>query len=119
MKVARDIAKTEPMKSKLKGEIVDKTIPHPPESDEYLREYIKRMALTVYHPVGTAKMGKIGDPTTVVDPRGRVKGIQGLRVFDASILPDLPSGNTNAPAILIGEKGAGLIKEDWAGKHQK
>lgn len=91
----------------------------------------------IYHPVGTCKMGPDYDPTAVVDPRLRVYGIKGLRVIDASIskyfsashyfridhkfnktiifsaVPTISSGNTNAPVIMIGEKGADLIKEDW------
>jgi choline dehydrogenase len=62
---------------------------------------------TIYHPVGTCKMG--GDPMAVVDPQLRVKGVSGLRVIDASIMPAITTGNTNAPALMIGEKGAQLI----------
>lgn len=58
-------------------------------------------------------MGPTEDPEAVVDPRLRVYGIQGLRVIDASIMPNIVSGNTNAPVIMIGEKGSDLIKEDW------
>eukprot|EP00164_Ancoracysta_twista_P019451 GFYU01034235.1.p1 GENE.GFYU01034235.1~~GFYU01034235.1.p1 ORF type:complete len:610 (+),score=179.68 GFYU01034235.1:97-1926(+) len=67
---------------------------------------------TVYHPVGTCKMGKESDPTTVVTPELKVKGVKNLRVIDASVMPHLPSGNTNAPAIMVGEKGAQLIKDE-------
>ncbi|XP_037037089.1 glucose dehydrogenase [FAD, quinone] [Bradysia coprophila] len=82
-------------------------------SDEYLECQIKTISMTIYHPVGTAKMGPSWDSGAVVDPRLRVYGIKRLRVIDASIMPTISSGNTNAPVIMIGEKGADLVKEDW------
>ncbi|XP_072045318.1 alcohol dehydrogenase [acceptor]-like [Amphiura filiformis] len=79
-------------------------------SDENLEKYIRNIASTVYHPTGTCKMGGIVDETAVVDSKLRVRGIKGLRVIDASIMPHSLSGNTNAPCIMIGERGADFIK---------
>jgi choline dehydrogenase len=67
---------------------------------------------TIFHPVGTAKMGLASDPMTVVDERLRVSGIERLRVIDASVMPTITSGNTNAPTMMIAEKGAALLRED-------
>jgi choline dehydrogenase-like flavoprotein len=67
---------------------------------------------TIFHPVGTAKMGLAGDPLAVVDERLRVHGLRGLRVIDASVMPTITSGNTNTPTIMIAEKGAGMVLAD-------
>jgi len=79
-------------------------------SDEYLRCTIKDRALTLYHPVGTCRMGKKGN-NSVVDNELRVHGVTGLRVVDTSVFPEQVSGNTHAPAIMVGEKAADLIKK--------
>ncbi|MCY1236814.1 Oxygen-dependent choline dehydrogenase [compost metagenome] len=75
--------------------------------DAALTSWLRATAMTTFHPVGTAKMGN--DPMAVVDARLKVRGIEGLRVADASIMPIISSGNTNAPAIMIGEKCAEFI----------
>ena len=79
------------------------------ESDEEILTYIRNNSQTAYHPIGTCRMGPAG-PTTVVDDKLRVHGIQGLRIADASIFPTMPSGNTNAPSIMVGEKMADILK---------
>ncbi|XP_022908663.1 glucose dehydrogenase [FAD, quinone]-like [Onthophagus taurus] len=87
---------------------------HIPEyTDQYFECMIRLYTVTIYHPVGTAKMGPYWDREAVVDPQLRVYGVKGLRVIDGSIMPTLVSANTNAPIIMIGEKGSDLIKEFW------
>lgn len=82
-------------------------------SQNYWKCMMKYTATSMYHPVGTVKMGPSGDPTAVVCPRLKVKGVEGLRVADGSIMPDIVSANINAACIMIGEKAADMIKEDW------
>ena len=77
------------------------------DSDQDLVQYIRRVGTTIWHPVGTCKMGH--DTMAVVDDELRVRGLSGLRVADASIMPTIVSGNTNAPCIMIGEKASDLV----------
>lgn len=81
-----------------------------PYSDAYLACMARVYTSTIYHPVGTCRMGALDDPRTVVDPQLRVKGVTGLRVVDASIMPYIITGNTNAPTIMIAEKASDFIK---------
>jgi choline dehydrogenase len=78
--------------------------------DDEIFDFITRTAQTSYHPIGSCRMG--GDPDSVVDERLRVRGVEALRVADASVMPTMCSANTNAPSIVIGEKAARMIAED-------
>ncbi|MDA7429268.1 GMC family oxidoreductase N-terminal domain-containing protein [Primorskyibacter aestuariivivens] len=111
IQIARRIAQTNPLKYHISEE-------HAPgagvafDDEDATLDWARRTAVTIYHPTGTCKMGV--DAMAVVDPRLRVKGVAGLRVADASIMPQIVSGNTNAPAIMIGERASDLILEDAA-----
>jgi choline dehydrogenase len=81
------------------------------QTDEELARLAGDIATTIFHPVGTAKMGADSDPTAVLDSRLRVRGIQGLRVVDASAMPTITSGNTNSPTLMMAEKAAGWMRD--------
>ena len=86
-------------------------IPDPKDlSDEALAMHCRRFVKTNYHPSGTCRMGAGDDTLAVLDSRLRVHGLQGLRVIDASVMPTIPGGNTNAPTIMIAERAADLIR---------
>ncbi|HEY7991547.1 MAG TPA: choline dehydrogenase [Stellaceae bacterium] len=99
-----------PLTDKYRGAEIDPG-PHV-QSDDQIADFIRKNLGTTYHPAGTCKMGK--DAMAVVDPQLRVHGLDGLRVIDASIMPQVTSGNTNAPTIMIAERGADFIKAQWA-----
>jgi len=109
VKVARKIAASSAVAAKIASEFRPGDAQ---QSDDEILEWIRNTATTIYHPTGTCKMGT--DSNAVVDPRLRVHGIDGLRVADCSIMPEIVSGNTNAPAIMIGEKAARMMLEDGA-----
>ncbi|WP_308917133.1 choline dehydrogenase [Jannaschia sp. LMIT008] len=109
--IARTIARHAPLTSKISEEFRPR--PDLPMDDyEATLDWARDNTASIYHPTGTAKMGPTDDPSAVVDPRLRVHGIEGLRVADCSIMPEIVSGNTNAPAIMIGEKCADMVLED-------
>ncbi|PMR72538.1 GMC family oxidoreductase [Billgrantia endophytica] len=107
IKVAREIAGAQPLSEVISEEYVPGGTYR---TDEELLEAARQFSQTIYHPAGTCKMGN--DPMAVVDERLRVHGLEGVRVVDASIMPTIVSGNTNAPTIMIAEKAADLIRED-------
>jgi len=91
--------------------VARETLPGPSvASDDALDAFIRKTAITVHHPAGTCRMGAAGDPLAVTDDEGRVFGVRGLRVVDASLMPDLTSGNINAPVIMIAEKIADRVR---------
>ena len=106
MKLADRIYRT----SALREVVIGDHAPDPvPTDDAGWENHVRWKAKPAYHPAGTCKMGT--DAMAVVDPQLRVHGLAGLRVADASIMPTLPSANTNAPTIMIGEKAADLIRQ--------
>ncbi len=107
VRAARNIFKADAFKDFLGEEYEDS---RGAETDDEIADFIRRSAETIYHPVGTCKMGH--DDMAVVDARLRVRGMESLRVIDASVMPTLVGGNTNAPTIMIAEKAADMIRED-------
>ncbi len=106
VRLIRNITEAEPLKSL----IAEEHLPGPAvESDDELLDFLKYYGGTIFHPSGTCKMGPASDPGAVVDDQLRVHGIQNLRVADASIMPTVVSGNTNAACIMIGEKAAAMV----------
>ena len=109
LKLCRQLLANAPLQRFIESEF----LPGPAvETDEQLLDYARQRGGTVYHPTSTCKMG--GDPLAVVDPELRVHGVDGLRVADASIMPTLVSGNTNAATIMIGERAADMVRQKMA-----
>ncbi|GGB16108.1 GMC family oxidoreductase [Allosediminivita pacifica] len=109
VRIARTIARHAPLASKISAEFrPDKSLPL--DDDAGTLDWARNNSTSIYHPTGTCRMGT--DPAAVVDARLRVRGVAGLRVADCSIMPEIVSGNTNAPAIMIGEKASDMILED-------
>lgn len=113
-KAAREIAKQAPFSDWIKREVA----PGPAiQSDEALSEYGRRVAHTVYHPAGTTKMGDLNkDPNAVVDPELKIKGLQGIRIADAGVFPEMPSINPMLTVLAIGERAAEMIAQQWGWK---
>lgn len=104
---ARDLAQQQPLAQYIEHELEPGA---EMQSDEELLAFARETGGTIYHPVGTCKMGMDGDVMAVVDDQLRVRGVEGLRVVDASVMPRLVSGNTNAPTIAIAEKACDMIR---------
>ncbi|XP_075983930.1 glucose dehydrogenase [FAD, quinone]-like [Anticarsia gemmatalis] len=120
IKVAIEISR-QPSMRKLGAKLYDVPIEDclnygPFGSDAYFACQAQMFTFTIYHQSGTCKMGRKDDPTAVVDSRLKVHGIDRLRVIDASVMPEIVSGHTNAPVYMIAEKGADMIKQDWGKK---
>ncbi|MEU5052342.1 GMC oxidoreductase [Streptomyces sp. NPDC021096] len=106
IKIAREIAKAEPLAGWLKREVC----PGPEiTSDEEISEYARKVAHTVYHPAGTCRMGASDDTDAVVDPQLRIRGLEGIRIADASVFPTMPAVNPMIGVLMVGEKCAELL----------
>jgi choline dehydrogenase len=109
IKIAREIAKTEPLAGWLKREVC----PGPEITcDEEISEYARKVAHTVYHPAGTCRMGAVNDELAVVDPELRIRGLQGIRIADASVFPTMTAVNPMIGVLMVGEKCAELLSQN-------
>jgi len=106
LRFAREVLASSPMAKHIKGEIFPGTSC---VTDDDLRGHCKRTVKTNYHPCGTCRMGTADDPLAVLTPDLKVKGIEGLRVFDVSMMPNIVSGNTNAPAMAVADRGVDIM----------
>ncbi|XP_058799462.1 glucose dehydrogenase [FAD, quinone]-like [Phymastichus coffea] len=116
IRAAIEVSRTDAMQ-RFKSELYNFAVPgcekYEYDSDEYWECAARTFTFTIYHQSGTCKMAPNSDPTGVVNSRLQVRGIKGLRVADASIMPMIMTGHTNIPVIMIGEKLADMVKEDW------
>ncbi|GFT52988.1 glucose dehydrogenase [Nephila pilipes] len=114
MKQCKELAQSEPLK-KIGSKPFTTVYPGCEDvvgdDDKYFRCMARAIVLSLNHQVGTAKMGDPSNPTTVVDPKLRVKTVRNLRVVDASVMPIVPGGNTNVPTMMVAEKASDIIKE--------
>lgn len=109
VRLTRKLADAQPMQSLMKGEVKPG---RDVRSDDEILHFCRENGATIFHPSGTAKMGPADDPMAVVDHRLAVRGLEGLRVVDASIMPTLVSGNTNVPVVMVAERAAVFVLED-------
>lgn len=107
IRMARRVAESGPLRATVQRELRPGS-EH--ETDEQIEASLRGRVELIYHPVGTCRMGAADDPTAVVDPELRVRGIEGLRVIDASVFPTIPGGNTHAPTVMVAERAADLLR---------
>ena len=106
IKLSRRLFRTEPLAPYFAGEL---SPGDDVQTDDEILNYARGRGTTAFHPMGTCRMAPASDPGAVVDPELRVHGLEGLRIADASIMPTMPSANTNASSLMIGEKAADMI----------
>jgi choline dehydrogenase len=109
IRFGRTLLATKPVAALIDKEILPG---HEVQGDEALQEFCKKQVKTNYHPVGTARMGREDDPMSVLDVRMRVRGVTSLRVIDCSAMPFIPSGNTNAVALALGDRAVAMIEDE-------
>lgn len=113
-KLVDKLIHSRPMQEQLNAKPFKNTIPgctqYPYGTDDYFNCFVRTITWDTWHPCCTCKMGPSKDPMAVVDPDLRVYGVKNLRIIDASIMPEISNSNTNAPSIMIGEKGADIMK---------
>jgi choline dehydrogenase len=107
LRLARRVLASEPLAASIEREHLPGAAA---ESDEELAAHIRAESQTLYHPVGTCRLGRPDDPDAVVDPELRVRGLDGLRVVDASVIPTSPRGHTNWPTVMVAERASDLIR---------